>query len=37
MELPQYKLNYYDIYRGDFNIELIDYKSHPSIKATLSN
>ena len=37
MELPKYKLSYYDIYRGDFDIELIDYKSHPSIKAPLSN
>ena len=37
MKLPKYKLSYYDIYRGDFDIELIDYKSHPSIKAPLSN
>jgi len=36
-DLPKYNLFYYDIYRGDFDIELIDYKSHPAIKAELSN
>lgn len=36
-DLPNIKLENYDIYRGDFNAELIDYKSHPAIKAKLSN
>ena len=35
-ELPKLKLSYYDIYRGDFDVELIDYKSHSTIKAPLS-
>jgi thymidylate synthase len=35
--LPEVKLSYYDIYRGDFDVELINYKSHPAIKAPLSN
>ena len=36
-DLPKLDLMYYDIYRGDFDVELINYKSHPSIKAPLSN
>lgn len=36
-DLPKLDLMYYDIYRGDFDVELIDYKSHPAIKAPLSN
>lgn len=36
-ELPKLGLTYYDIYRGDFDVELINYKSHPAIKAPLSN
>jgi len=35
--LPEAKVMCYDIYRGDFDVELIDYISHPSIKAPLSN
>jgi len=35
--LPEVKLSYYDIYTGDFDVELIDYKSHTLIKAPLSN
>ena len=36
-DLPKLDLMYYDIYRGDFDVELIDYESHPAIKASLSN
>ena len=36
-ELPKLGLTYYDIYRGDFDAILMDYKSHPAIKALLSN
>ena len=36
-DLPELKLSCYDIYRGDFDAELVNYKSHPSIKAPLSN
>ena len=36
-ELPKLGLTYYDIYRGDFDAILKDYKSHPAIKAPLSN
>ena len=36
-DLPNVKLSCYDIYRGDFDVELIDYKPHPAIKAPLSN
>jgi len=36
-DLPELKVSCYDIYRGDFDAELIDYKSHPAIKAPLSN
>ena len=36
-ELPLIKLSYYDIYRGDFDVELVNYQSHPAIKAPLSN
>jgi len=35
--LPSVKLSCYDIYRGDFDVELINYESHPAIKAPLSN
>jgi len=36
-DLPEVKLSCYDIYRGDFDVELINYESHPAIKAPLSN
>ena len=36
-ELPEIELICYDIYRGDFDAKLINYKSHPAIKAPLSN
>ena len=36
-DLPKLDLMYYDIYRGDFDAILMDYKSHPAIKAPLSN
>ena len=36
-DLPEIELICYDIYRGDFDAELINYKSHPAIKAPLSN
>ena len=36
-KLPNVKLKAYDIYRGDFDIELVDYKHHPAIKTPLSN
>lgn len=36
-DLPSVKLSCYDIYRGDFDVELIDYKSQPALKAPLSN
>ena len=36
-ELPSINLTCYDIYRGDFEYEIIDYKHHPAIKAPLSN
>ena len=36
-DLPKLGLTYYDIYRGDFDAILMDYKSHPAIKAPLSN
>ena len=36
-DLPEVKLSCYDIYRGDFDVELINYKSHSAIKAPLSN
>jgi thymidylate synthase len=35
--LPLVKLSCYDIYRGDFDVELVKYQSHPAIKAPLSN
>ena len=34
--LPEAKVLCFDIYRGDFDVDLINYKSHPSIKAPLS-
>ena len=36
-DLPEVKLSCYDIYRGDFDAELINYKSQPVLKAPLSN
>jgi len=36
-ELPTIELGNVDILNGEFDIELIDYKSHPTIKAPLSN
>ena len=36
-DLPSVKLSCYDIYRGDFDVELINYKSQPVLKAPLSN
>ena len=36
-ELPELKVSCYDIYRGDFDAELVNYESHPAIKAPLSN
>lgn len=36
-DLPEIKLSCYDIYRGDFDAELVNYQSHPTIKASLSN
>ena len=35
--LPNLKLVYRDILKGDFDVELVDYKSHSLIKAPLSN
>lgn len=35
--LPEIDLVCYDIYRGDFDAKLVNYKSHPAIKAELSN
>ena len=36
-DLPELKVSCYDIYRGDFDAELVNYESHPAIKAPLSN
>lgn len=36
-DLPKVDLICYDIYRGDFDAELVNYKSHPPIKAPLNN
>ena len=36
-ELPEIKLSNVDILNGEFDYEVINYKSHPSIKAPLSN
>jgi len=36
-DLPELELEYYDIYTGDFEAKLINYQSHPAIKAPLSN
>jgi thymidylate synthase len=36
-DLPKLKVSCYDIYRGDFDAELVNYKSQPAIKAPLSN
>ncbi len=35
--LPEIKIDYNNILKGDFNVELVDYKAHPTIKAPLSN
>lgn len=35
--LPTIELGNVDILNGEFDIELVDYKSHPTIKAPLSN
>ena len=35
-DLPEAKVICFDIYRGDFDVDLINYKSHSSIKAPLS-
>ena len=36
-DLPQLKVSNVDILKGEFDYELIDYKSHPTIKAKLNN
>jgi len=36
-DLPEVKLTYRDILTSDFDVELINYKAHPAIKAPLSN
>ena len=36
-DLPIIKLSNVDILNGEFDYEIVDYKSHPSIKAPLSN
>ena len=36
-DLPEIKIDYNSILEGDFNVELVDYKAHPRIKAPLSN
>lgn len=36
-DLPEAKVMCFDIYRGDFDVELVNYESHPAIKAPLSN
>ena len=36
-DLPKLDLTYYNIYEGDFDTQLKDYKHHPAIKAPLSN
>ena len=36
-ELPQLKLSNVDILNGEFDHEILNYQSHPSIKAPLSN
>ena len=35
--LPTFKLSNVDVLNGEFDVELIGYESHPSIKAPLSN
>ena len=35
--LPKLKLSNVDLLKGEFDYEIIDYKSHPAIKAPLSN
>ena len=37
LELPTLKVNDWHIMSGEFDVELIDYQSHPQIKAPLSN
>ena len=36
-DLPEIKLSNVDILNGEFDYEIVNYKSHPSIKAPLSN
>jgi len=36
-DLPTIKLSNVDILNGEFDYEIVDYKSHPTIKAPLSN
>ena len=36
-DLPEVKLTYRDILTSDFDVELINYQTHPAIKAPLSN
>jgi len=36
-DLPTFRLSNVDVLEGDFDIELIGYQSHPTIKAPLSN
>ena len=36
-ELPNIELSNVDVLRGEFDYKLINYKSHPKIKAPLSN
>ena len=36
-DLPEIKIDYNNILEGDFNVELVDYKAHSTIKAPLSN
>ena len=36
-ELPTLELTNVDLLKGEFDYEIKDYKSHPSIKAPLSN
>jgi len=36
-ELPQLKISNVDILNGEFDYEILNYESHPSIKAPLSN
>jgi thymidylate synthase len=35
-ELPKLKINSSNILEGEFDIELLDYQSHPAIKGIMS-